>query len=246
MSIIGKKTTGVQIDARTPVRPRSSCRPGRLGPVAHPRSPVVQISCARLQTPSTTTPPSRPPTVRRWVNLADPGDLIAVPRVLSRYFTGIDTDLEPSIHAFDFHKAKNYLANPPPPPSCTPSYTTNQALDTRSQRLGIRARPCRPKRAPQPAPHIGPDKPGQELPCQQFPSLPVNQRGRTIVRGCSMVQQNPYNRCQGACKRHGDRRLQRIPRPQFLPEPFIFLKSLRFLPYPRFRRCPALASPLAR
>jgi hypothetical protein len=62
--------------------------------------------------PSPTTPPGRPPTVRRWVNLADPGDLVAVPRLLSRYFAGIDTDLEPSIHVLDFHTAKNYLANP--------------------------------------------------------------------------------------------------------------------------------------
>ncbi len=54
----------------------------------------------------------RPPCVTRWVNLADSGDLIAIPRHLSTRFHGIDTDLEPTISAWDFHRARNYLANP--------------------------------------------------------------------------------------------------------------------------------------
>ena len=56
--------------------------------------------------------PTRPPSVNRWVNLADPGDLVAVPRLLSQFFDGIDADLEPAISTFDFHKVKHYLANP--------------------------------------------------------------------------------------------------------------------------------------
>ncbi|MBB6390011.1 hypothetical protein [Microbacterium thalassium] len=67
-------------------------------------------------TPSTATGrPGRPPGVKRWVNLADPGDLVAVPRLLSRYFDGIDTDLEPTIstvRVFNFHDVDRYLANP--------------------------------------------------------------------------------------------------------------------------------------
>ncbi|MFD7290807.1 hypothetical protein [Streptomyces sp. NPDC059863] len=58
---------------------------------------------------------SKPPGVRRWVNLADPGDLVAIPPGgLERQFDGVDITrpkTEP-IHAFDFHKAVNYLATP--------------------------------------------------------------------------------------------------------------------------------------
>jgi hypothetical protein len=53
---------------------------------------------------------TRPPGVARWVNLADPGDLIAIPRHLARRFHGIDLDDERAIHAFDFHRVANYLA----------------------------------------------------------------------------------------------------------------------------------------
>lgn len=57
----------------------------------------------------------RPPGVRRWVNLADPGDLVAIPPGgLERKFDGVDLahPKADSIHAFDFHKAVNYLAMP--------------------------------------------------------------------------------------------------------------------------------------
>ncbi|MGH3926221.1 MAG: serine peptidase, partial [Pseudonocardiaceae bacterium] len=55
---------------------------------------------------------ARPPGVTRWVNLADPGDLIAIPRPLTRRFNKIDADHESSIHAFDFHRVDHYLACP--------------------------------------------------------------------------------------------------------------------------------------
>ena len=54
----------------------------------------------------------RPPGVARWMNIADPGDLIAVPRFLSTSFNGVDADLETSIHTFDFHRAASYLKSP--------------------------------------------------------------------------------------------------------------------------------------
>jgi hypothetical protein len=48
--------------------------------------------------------------VRRWINIADPGDLIAVPRGLPRFFKGIDADLTTPIGVFDFHKVTGYLS----------------------------------------------------------------------------------------------------------------------------------------
>lgn len=54
---------------------------------------------------------SRPPNVRRWVNITDPGDLIAIPPGgLPLRFTGISADHTSPIHTFDFHLAANYLA----------------------------------------------------------------------------------------------------------------------------------------
>ncbi|MFH8500521.1 serine peptidase [Streptomyces coeruleorubidus] len=54
---------------------------------------------------------ARPACVDRWVNIADPGDPVAIPPRLSRAFTGIALDLTTPIHAaFGFHHAKNYLA----------------------------------------------------------------------------------------------------------------------------------------
>lgn len=54
-------------------------------------------------------PARRPPGVRRWVNIADPGDIVAVPKWLRRAFD-LDLDLETVIHTFDFHKVHNYLS----------------------------------------------------------------------------------------------------------------------------------------
>ncbi|MFB6717036.1 hypothetical protein ACFCZY_36665 [Streptomyces sp. NPDC056237] len=53
----------------------------------------------------------RPAGVARWVNIADPGDPVAIPPRLARAFTGISEDLTDPIHpAFGFHHAKNYLS----------------------------------------------------------------------------------------------------------------------------------------
>lgn len=55
---------------------------------------------------------ARPPGVRRWVNLADPGDIVAVPKGgISAAFDGVDIDEHTLISAFDFHKAANYLSH---------------------------------------------------------------------------------------------------------------------------------------
>ncbi|MFE7032409.1 serine peptidase [Streptomyces sp. NPDC057621] len=55
----------------------------------------------------------RPPNVTRWVNIADPGDLVAIPPGGVRDgFLGVQELEGQPIHAFDFHKAVNYLATP--------------------------------------------------------------------------------------------------------------------------------------
>ncbi|ONI90790.1 hypothetical protein ALI144C_02205 [Actinosynnema sp. ALI-1.44] len=56
-------------------------------------------------------PGKRPPGVGRWVNIADPGDVCAVPRWLSRSFD-VDEDFEAPIGTFGYHKAVGYLACP--------------------------------------------------------------------------------------------------------------------------------------
>ena len=54
---------------------------------------------------------ARPDGIKRWVNIADPGDPVAIPPHLARAFTGIGLDLTDTIHAgFGFHYAKNYLS----------------------------------------------------------------------------------------------------------------------------------------
>lgn len=54
----------------------------------------------------------RPPRVRRWVNIADPADLVALPRGLATYFYGVDQDLETAAGPLFTHKAKAYLETP--------------------------------------------------------------------------------------------------------------------------------------
>ncbi|MFI5649245.1 hypothetical protein [Kitasatospora sp. NPDC051705] len=54
----------------------------------------------------------RPPGVRRWVNLCDHGDIVAIPRPLTRRFPAVDLDLVESIAPFDFHKVAPYLRSP--------------------------------------------------------------------------------------------------------------------------------------
>ncbi|MGH3979014.1 MAG: serine peptidase [Pseudonocardiaceae bacterium] len=66
----------------------------------------------RLDPAPTNGKSRRPPGVRRWINIADPGDFIAIPRGLTPYFDGIDADLTTPIGVFDTHKVTGYLACP--------------------------------------------------------------------------------------------------------------------------------------
>ncbi|MDX8146932.1 serine peptidase [Lentzea sp. BCCO 10_0061] len=53
---------------------------------------------------------AKPPGVARWINLADPGDLVALPAGgISRRFDDVDGDEHDVVHAFDFHLVSNYL-----------------------------------------------------------------------------------------------------------------------------------------
>ena len=52
----------------------------------------------------------RPPNVRRWVNLSDYGDPVAILRPFKTYFPSVDLDLTESVGLFDFHRAARYLA----------------------------------------------------------------------------------------------------------------------------------------
>ncbi|MGW9211313.1 serine peptidase [Embleya sp. NPDC055664] len=52
---------------------------------------------------------ARPPGVRQWINVADVGDLVAVPRGFARHFD-VHRDLVDSIGRVDFHTSGNYLS----------------------------------------------------------------------------------------------------------------------------------------
>ncbi|WP_154697863.1 serine peptidase [Lentzea guizhouensis] len=53
-----------------------------------------------------------PPRVRHWINVADVGDIVAIPRGgLRGHFDGVEKDLEVVIHDVDFHRMVNYLRN---------------------------------------------------------------------------------------------------------------------------------------
>lgn len=64
----------------------------------------------RLQPPPTGGTGPRPASVRRWVNISDYGDPIAILRPLKTYFPSVDLDLTESVGLFDFHRAARYLA----------------------------------------------------------------------------------------------------------------------------------------
>jgi hypothetical protein len=58
-------------------------------------------------------PRGRPPGVRRWINVADYGDIVAIPRGgISKAFQGVAGDIGDGISAFDFHRVTGYLGCP--------------------------------------------------------------------------------------------------------------------------------------
>lgn len=71
---------------------------------------LPDVIFAKLNPPPAHGKGQRPPGVQRWINIADPGDFIAIPHGLHRYFDGIDTDLTTPIGVFNFHKVTGYLS----------------------------------------------------------------------------------------------------------------------------------------
>lgn len=68
---------------------------------------------SRLQPELVANRGARPPGVARWVNLADVGDIVAIPRGgLASHFDGVDYDADVIIGGWDFHTVENYLACP--------------------------------------------------------------------------------------------------------------------------------------
>lgn len=55
-------------------------------------------------------PARRPASVRRWINVADVGDPVAVPHRLAGHYR-VDQDLPEKIGLFDFHRVRKYLAS---------------------------------------------------------------------------------------------------------------------------------------
>ena len=79
-------------------------------PLALPRAVFDRLIPCPIDS-STGRMGSCPEAVGRWVNIADPGDPVAIPPHLARAFQGIALDLTATIHAgFGFHHAKNYLS----------------------------------------------------------------------------------------------------------------------------------------
>jgi WD40 repeat protein len=55
--------------------------------------------------------PARPPGVARWINISDPGDIVAIPiGGIAHSFEGVTADLIDAINTFDFHRVTNYLS----------------------------------------------------------------------------------------------------------------------------------------
>lgn len=52
----------------------------------------------------------RPPGVRRWIDIADVGDIVAVPRQLGGRFD-VDVHHQTREGLFDFHRVRKYLAS---------------------------------------------------------------------------------------------------------------------------------------
>lgn len=77
-------------------------------------SPLAMNGVRQLLRTSPSGQLARPPGVRRWVNVADVGDVVAIPiKGIARTFTDLDRDEQESIGLFDFHSAAGYLRSEP-------------------------------------------------------------------------------------------------------------------------------------
>jgi hypothetical protein len=60
--------------------------------------------------PAPATARTRPPNVGRWVNIADPGDIVVVPRPFTRRFQPDENTEDRHIHWLSFHAVRWYLS----------------------------------------------------------------------------------------------------------------------------------------
>lgn len=84
-------------------------------PLALPHAVHPRLKPAPIADPALGHRPrgTRPPGVARWVNIADPGDPVAIPLRLTDGFHDVALNLIDTIHhGFGFHHAANYLAAP--------------------------------------------------------------------------------------------------------------------------------------
>lgn len=103
--------------ARALARIRGHLRdPARLptaesGSSHHPRlAPGTAASRLRPAPPGTTPTGVQPANTRQWTNIADIGDVVAVPPSGVRdRFDDVDHDVETAIHVIDFHLVAHYL-----------------------------------------------------------------------------------------------------------------------------------------
>jgi hypothetical protein len=63
----------------------------------------------RLRPLPTSIPDRRPPNAGRWINIADPGDVVAIERPFTRRFRPDENHDREHIHLVDFHLVSNYL-----------------------------------------------------------------------------------------------------------------------------------------
>ncbi|MFH9060949.1 hypothetical protein ACH4GM_06980 [Streptomyces coeruleorubidus] len=70
---------------------------------------MPDVVLPHLQHPGGFRSGSRPPGAAAWINIADPGDLVAVPQPLTDTFRGVTSCLSSGIGAFRMHKAGGYL-----------------------------------------------------------------------------------------------------------------------------------------
>jgi len=73
---------------------------------------LAHVIFDRLQPPPRNGHGASPPGVATWINIADPGDIIAIPRPFTRRFTPDHNWDDTHIHWLDFHTAARYLASP--------------------------------------------------------------------------------------------------------------------------------------
>ena len=102
---------------------------------AHPELPVEvfitlgsPLGMSHVVFPRLVPPPEngrgdRPPGVRRWINVADHGDPVAVPPGLRSRFSGVELDLKDSIALVSIHSSLAYLRSPPVAATLAPYVT---------------------------------------------------------------------------------------------------------------------------